>query len=394
VKYSLTNILPLFYTPTVEKQYLINQFHGKKQNEKGVIMTIKGRFFLVLVMVCASLTITVVVSPVFSCTQVPGTRYNMPNIDTWLREAVGFLGGCSQSSYDACREADKRLREADVAIVQILTECTTGNCLRGSLDALTDRAARLADLSRRLVMQSGMRRTYDNTLVTVNSWRGTRMCPVARCQKYASTAVSQNQENLAKKCGFTGTSWSSDYKGHYDWCFTAPQNLADSETRARADALKQCKPVQANRGPACQKYASTAVSQNQQNIAKKCGYGGGRWTPDHQGHYTWCLSVQQSVADSETQARADALKQCKPGPKTVSCPGPGMTVVHKFVDPPPYGGYFVICRDGSGKLWKQGADAAPITSLTRGRWNSQISCYDGTKIVVSSRTIEGRLCKP
>ncbi|MDD3846396.1 MAG: hypothetical protein PHC90_08545 [Syntrophorhabdaceae bacterium] len=426
-------------------------------------MTAKKRCLIVILPAVVSLMI-MAVSPVFSqqCRQVPGTRYNIDNINRWLQEAQGFLGGCSRSSYDACRQADKRLQEADVAIIQILTECTMGNCLRGRLDDLTAVSQRLARLSGQLVSQSGMRRTYDNTLVTVNSWRSTRMCPVARCQQYANAAVSHNKENLARKCGFTGTRWTSDYKGHYDWCFTAPQNLADSETRARADALRQCRTNQANRGPLCQQYARTAVSQNQQNLNKKCGYAGARWTGDYQGHYKWCLGNQQSVADSETRARADALRQCQAnqanrGPlcqkyastavsqnqqnlakkcgykgarwtgdyqghykwclgnqqsvadsetkvradelnrcqsKPKSCPGPGMTVVHKFVNPPPYTGALVICRDGTGKLWLQGANAAPIASLTRGKLNRQTGCYDGSKIGVPGRTIDGRLCPP
>ena len=356
-------------------------------------MNVKKLFPLVLILVAVSLMMAVPLAFSQQCTAVPGTRYNMDNVNRWLTEANQFLGRCSGSNYNDCREADKRLGEADVAIIQILTECTRGNCLRGRLDILAAGAGRLAELSRRLVRQSGMRRTYDNTLVTVNSWRSTRMCPTDRCQQYARTAVSQNQENLRRRCGFTGTRWTNEYKGHYDWCFTAPQNLADAETKARADALRQCQ-SRPSHGPRCQQYARTAVSQNQENMRRGCGFTGARWTNEYQGHYNWCLAAQQSLADAETKARADALRQCKPQAQARSCPGPGMTVIHKLVNPPPYTGYSVICRDGSGKLWMQGANAAPITSIVKEQWNSQTGCYDRSRVVISSRTIEGRLCKP
>lgn len=355
-------------------------------------MTFIKRFPIVIAPAAVFLIIAATL-PVFSqeCTEVPGTRYNVPYIDRMLGEANGLLSGCSAGNSN-CREADKRLDEADVAIIQILTECTsTGNCLRGGIGTITNRAGRLADLSRRLVRQSGMRRTYDNTLVTVQSWENTRRCPTVRCEQYARTAVSQNQENLRRKCGYTGTRWTSEYKGHYDWCFTAPQSLADAETNARTDALRQCKP-QPDNVLRCQQYAGTAVSQNQENLRRNCGFTGSRWTNEYQGHYNWCMAVQQSVADAETNARANELRQCQS--KSRSCPGPGMTIIYKLVNPPPYTGYSVICRDGSGKLWMQGANAAPITSIVKGKQNSQTGCYDESKVVISSRTIAGRLCKP
>ncbi len=529
-KYSAPGIT--FYNTELFDFFRVTVAHADPNPDREEInMNAKRRFSLVFLLVAMSLIMAA--SPVFSqqCTEVPGTRYNMNNVNRWLAEANQFLGRCSGSNYNDCREADKRLGEADVAIVQILTECTRGNCLRGRLDTLAGAAGRLAELSRRLVRQSGMRRTYDNTLVTVNSWRSTRMCPTARCRQYATMAVSHNQENLRRRCGFTGTRWTSEYKGHYDWCFTAPQSLADAETKARADALRQCQSrpdhgprcrqyastavsqnqenlarkcgftgtrwtsdyqghykwcmgvqqsyassetlARANalrqcqsrpdHGPRCQKYASTAVSQNRENQLRRCGYTGARWTGDYQGHYKWCMSASQSLADSETMARANALRQCKPQPnngprcqqyastavsqnqenlrrkcgytgarwtsdyqghfrwcmaapldtassetmartdalnkckpqaQVRSCPGPGMTVIHKLVNPPPYTGYSVICRDSSGKLWMQGANAAPVTSIVKEQWNNQTGCYDRSRVVTPSGTLAGRLCKP
>ena len=58
------------------------------------------------------------------------------------------------------------------------------------------------------------------------------------CREYANTAVRQNQENLKRRCGFTGPRWSSDFQGHFQWCLQVPEKMANTETRARNRALK------------------------------------------------------------------------------------------------------------------------------------------------------------
>jgi hypothetical protein len=78
-----------------------------------------------------------------------------------------------------------------------------------------------------------------------------------------------------------------------------------------------------------------------------------------------------------------------------SCYEGGMTVIHKLIDPPPYAGVNPICRDGTGKLWFQVAGRVHfIEKLVRGQHNRQTGCYEGSKVVTSSRTFEGRLCGP
>jgi hypothetical protein len=42
--------------------------------------------------------------------------------------------------------------------------------------------------------------------------------PSSVCDTYAKTAVGQYQKNFQKGCGFCGTSWTSDYSVHFDWC--------------------------------------------------------------------------------------------------------------------------------------------------------------------------------
>jgi len=61
------------------------------------------------------------------------------------------------------------------------------------------------------------------------------------CDHYARTAVSQNQQNLGRRCGFTGIGWHSDYNAHYQWCTNVPRELADQEIRRRGEDLRQCR---------------------------------------------------------------------------------------------------------------------------------------------------------
>ncbi len=60
------------------------------------------------------------------------------------------------------------------------------------------------------------------------------------CAQYAKTAVMQNEENLSKNCGLTGSRWSSDYDYHFKWCMRVSGDVSRSETMARALALKNC----------------------------------------------------------------------------------------------------------------------------------------------------------
>jgi hypothetical protein len=62
------------------------------------------------------------------------------------------------------------------------------------------------------------------------------------CEKYARTAVEQNQQNLERNCGFTGPRWHSDYAGHFEWCMADDNRrlFAEREQDARAAELNKC----------------------------------------------------------------------------------------------------------------------------------------------------------
>ena len=62
----------------------------------------------------------------------------------------------------------------------------------------------------------------------------------------------------------------------------------------------------------CTQYAKEAVAQNQKNLTRRCGFTGGRWQSDYNKHYSWCIKVAGTVAQSETKARQNSLSGCKP----------------------------------------------------------------------------------
>ena len=71
-------------------------------------------------------------------------------------------------------------------------------------------------------------------------WGGKRSASAA-CERYARTAVEQNDENLKRSCGYRGVRWQSDYEVHYRWCLAVNDpRLAERESAIRAQALERC----------------------------------------------------------------------------------------------------------------------------------------------------------
>lgn len=60
------------------------------------------------------------------------------------------------------------------------------------------------------------------------------------CSAYATKAVSQNQTAQAAQCHFKGLRWSDDFEGQRKWCENVREDIAQNETRVRAEALLQC----------------------------------------------------------------------------------------------------------------------------------------------------------
>lgn len=62
----------------------------------------------------------------------------------------------------------------------------------------------------------------------------------ANCQWYATTALKQQQENEKLKCGFKGDAWSSNLKGHLDWCGSVAPDVWKAAAQKRDQDLQSC----------------------------------------------------------------------------------------------------------------------------------------------------------
>jgi hypothetical protein len=62
----------------------------------------------------------------------------------------------------------------------------------------------------------------------------------ANCEWYARTALEQQRRNLDRKCGFTGSSWSSDRAAHLAWCKSASPDDWKHQAQLREQQLAKC----------------------------------------------------------------------------------------------------------------------------------------------------------
>lgn len=65
----------------------------------------------------------------------------------------------------------------------------------------------------------------------------------------------------------------------------------------------------------CQAYAALAVAQQEQNIQMNCGFAGGRWSGDFNGHFIWCQTATMAKLTQEDKARKAALAKCAKKPQ-------------------------------------------------------------------------------
>jgi hypothetical protein len=64
----------------------------------------------------------------------------------------------------------------------------------------------------------------------------------ATCDWYGRQALKQQQDNVEKKCGFTGPEWSADLKAHLTWCASVAPDVSKKAVQQRDIALAGCTP--------------------------------------------------------------------------------------------------------------------------------------------------------
>ena len=69
---------------------------------------------------------------------------------------------------------------------------------------------------------------------------GNREGKRANCDTYSSIAEVQAEANDKYKCGYRGGEWSTNKRGHFEWCMTNKREFTLDEMRYRAQELQKC----------------------------------------------------------------------------------------------------------------------------------------------------------
>ena len=152
--------------------------------------------------------------------------------------------------------------------------------------------------------------SFTGTTAGCGAWAVFNFSRVTQCEQYADKAIAQ--VNASGGCQTNEFQWDTSRNNHIAWCMglsdadfkTAPA----SESAARDQTLAEC----AAKRAFCVDYAKTATVAACENVDRKCGNDGPRWSADVVAHLNWCLSLNgdQSLPNVETEARQNGLAAC------------------------------------------------------------------------------------
>jgi hypothetical protein len=146
---------------------------------------------------------------------------------------------------------------------------------------------------------------------------------VGWCTDYADKAVAQYRRNRELKCGYEGLGvvdwkWHGNKKKHFNWCLGTYDSTPDQETAWREKQLKKCeaqktasKIMHEHKKKYCPDYAQRAVTQDQENQRRKCGFWGFAWHSDFNRHKDWCMKARDGEPPQEEQNREAKLVECR-----------------------------------------------------------------------------------
>ncbi len=134
-----------------------------------------GRLTTVGILLVLSLVVTPLARA--QCPSVPNTKYTTANINWLINDANRAAIDCNRTTgWAACRRADRLMYDADVGIDQMLRHCTGTNCRKFGLRNLLSFAERLVRVSRTFEGNSGLLRSYANSVEKIRGWERTPMC--------------------------------------------------------------------------------------------------------------------------------------------------------------------------------------------------------------------------
>jgi hypothetical protein len=166
-------------------------------------------------------------------------------------------------------------------------------CLRSPQDVVADETAIRADEISRCTQSAsgGIEAKCDHFV------RAT-MVQIASAQK-AGCAVDAKDPR-----------WAPDAETHARACRAAPNRILDDAVAERERQLAACFDNAGKQEATCSQYATTAITQFQQNLDSACGFSGPRWHASKARHYQSCLSANLQTRASEQQARQTELTRC------------------------------------------------------------------------------------
>jgi len=129
------------------------------------------------------------------------------------------------------------------------------------------------------------------------------------CAPYAKNAVTQQQLNQKRGCGFAGDGWHLNYNKHYNWCLNNSPGIRYKHTKSRQDSLTRCGKT-GGKTKVCKNYANQAVAQQKTNLRLKCNISGPAWHQDYNQHYNWCMNAKSGTPGTFAKSRSDRLAQC------------------------------------------------------------------------------------
>ncbi len=153
------------------------------------------------------------------------------------------------------------------------------------------------------------------------------------CADFASQAVDQQDENLARKCGYRGENWSDRYKTHFRACLvlTPAQRRAQAANRARA--LRRCERNRRRVDRDCQRFAENAAEISRAAGKNRCSLPQTPWPGNYDDAYQWCQQNRDKAGEGALRGVRSALSACLArggGPFVQRCDSFARTAVKQY----------------------------------------------------------------
>ena len=155
------------------------------------------------------------------------------------------------------------------------------------------------------------------------------------CADLASLAVDQQDENLFRKCGYTGDKWSDRYKSHFRGCLSIELKATQcARSQDGKKSLQRCEQNKRRVNRECQRFAQTA-----DDISRSAGRNNCRLTPStkwlggYDSAYNWCRENKDEANEDVLSDARTALSSCLlrgGGPYVERCDTYAKTAVKQY----------------------------------------------------------------